>query len=78
MKNIIMAAAISLAAIATIVPAKADPGGAVSGAVVGGATGAVIGGPVGLVIGGVTGAVIGDNVTSPRCYADERGRQFCR
>jgi outer membrane lipoprotein SlyB len=78
MKNIIMAAAISLAAIATTVPAQADPGGAVSGAVVGGATGAVIGGPVGLVIGGVAGAVIGDNVSSPNCYVDDRGRQFCR
>jgi hypothetical protein len=78
MKKIIMAAAISLAAIATTVPAQADPGGAVSGAVVGGATGAVIGGPVGLAIGGVTGAIIGDNVTGPRCYIDDFGRQFCR
>ncbi len=78
MKNIIMAAAISLAAITTIVPAKAEPNGAFSGAVVGGVTGAVIGGPVGLVIGGVTGAVIGDNVTGSRCYVDDRGRQLCR
>ena len=78
MKNIIMAAAISLAAIATTVPAQADPGGAVSGAVVGGATGAVIGGPVGLAIGGVTGAIIGDNVTGPRCFVDDLGRTFCR
>lgn len=78
MNKIIMAAAISLAAITTTLPAKADPGGAVSGAVVGGATGAVIGGPVGLVIGGVAGAVIGDNVSGPNCYVDARGRQFCR
>jgi outer membrane lipoprotein SlyB len=77
MKNIIMAAAISLAAIATTIPAQADPAGAVSGAVVGGTAGAVIGGPVGLVIGGVVGATVGDNVTGD-CYIDARGRQFCR
>jgi outer membrane lipoprotein SlyB len=78
MKNILMAAAISLAAIATTVPANAGPDGAVSGAIVGGATGAVIGGPVGLAIGGVTGAIIGDNVTGPPCYTDRYGRTFCR
>ncbi len=78
MNKIIMAAAISLAAITTTLPVKADPGGAVSGAVLGGTAGAVIGGPVGLVIGGVVGATVGDNVTSPRCYVDEFGRQLCR
>ncbi|HMN50768.1 MAG: hypothetical protein KF794_07780 [Xanthobacteraceae bacterium] len=78
MKNILMAAAISLAAITTTLPAKAGPDGAFGGAVAGGITGAVIGGPVGLAVGAVTGAFVGDRVTEPRCYVDDRGRQLCR
>ena len=39
MKKIVMAAAISLAAIATTVPAKAEPSGAFTGAVTGGVVG---------------------------------------
>lgn len=77
MKKVVLAAAISLAALTTTIPAQAQEG-AVSGAIIGGTTGAIVGGPVGLVIGGVTGAFIGDNVeaNSERCWI-ERGRQVC-
>lgn len=77
MKKIVLAAAISLAALTTTIPAQAQDG-AISGAVVGGVTGAVVGGPIGLVVGGVTGAFIGDNIDarSERCWI-ERGRQVC-
>lgn len=78
MKKTIMAAAISLAAIATTVPANAEPGGAFTGAVTGGVIGGVIGGPVGIAVGAVSGAFVGDRVTSPNCYTDNLGRTFCR
>lgn len=77
MKKIFLAAAISLAALTSTIPAQAQDG-AVTGAVAGGVTGAIIGGPVGLVVGGVTGAFIGDNIDAraERCWI-ERGRQVC-
>lgn len=78
MKKTIMAAAISLAAIATTLPAKAEPQGAFTGAVTGGVVGAVIGGPVGLAVGAVSGAFVGDRVTGPNCYVDDFGRTLCR
>lgn len=78
MKKTIMAAAISLAAIATTVPANAEPRGAFTGAVTGGVVGAIVGGPVGLAVGAVSGAFVGDRVTSPNCFVDEAGRTFCR
>lgn len=78
MKNIVMAAAISLAAIATTVPAKAEPSGAFTGAVTGGVIGGVVGGPVGVAVGAVSGAFVGDRVTGPNCYTDNIGRTFCR
>lgn len=78
MRKTIMAAAISLAAIATTVPAQAEPSGAFTGAVTGGVVGAVIGGPVGLAVGAVSGAFVGDRVTGPNCFVDDRGRRFCR
>lgn len=78
MKNIVMAAAISLAAIATTVPAKAEPAGAFTGAVTGGVIGGVVGGPVGIAVGAVSGAFVGDRVTGPNCYVDNFGRTLCR
>lgn len=78
MRKIIMAAAISLAAIATTVPAKAEPAGAFTGAVTGGVIGGVIGGPVDIAVGAVSGAFVGDRVTGPNCFVDEHGRTFCR
>ncbi len=78
MKKIIMAAAISLAAIATTVPASAEPGGAFTGAVTGGVIGGVVGGPIGIAVGAVSGAVVGDHVSGPNCYVDNMGRTFCR
>ena len=79
MKKTIMAAAISLAAIATTVPAaNAEPGGAFTGAVTGGVIGGVVGGPVGVAVGAVSGAFVGDRVTGPNCYTDNIGRTFCR
>jgi len=78
MKNIIMAAAISLAAITTTVPANAEPGGAFTGAVTGGVIGGVVGGPVGVAVGAVSGAFVGDRVTGPNCYVDNFGRTLCR
>lgn len=78
MKKTIMAAAISLAAIATTVPANAEPSGAFTGAVTGGVVGGVIGGPIGLAVGAVSGAVVGDHVTGSNCYTDNVGRTFCR
>lgn len=78
MKKIVMAAAISLAAIATTVPAQAEPSGAFTGAVTGGVIGGVVGGPVGVAVGAVSGAFVGDRVTGENCYTDNRGRTFCR
>jgi uncharacterized protein YcfJ len=78
MKNIIMAAAISLAAITTTVPANAEPGGALTGAVSGGVIGGIVGGPVGVAVGAVSGAFVGDRVTGPNCYVDNFGRSICR
>ena len=78
MKKIIMAAAISLAAITTTVPANAEPSGAFTGAVSGGIVGGVIGGPVGVAVGAVSGAFVGDRVTGPNCYVDDFGRTLCR
>jgi uncharacterized protein YcfJ len=78
MKKIIMAAAISLAAIATTVPANAEPGGAFTGAVTGGVIGGVVGGPVGVAVGAVSGAFVGDRATGPSCYYDDYGRTYCR
>ncbi len=78
MKKIVMAAAISLAAITTTVPAQAEPGGAFTGAVTGGVIGGVIGGPVGIAVGAVSGAFVGDRVTAPNCFTDEFGRTLCR
>ncbi len=78
MRKTIMAAAISLAAITTTVPAQAEPSGAFTGAVTGGVVGAVVGGPVGLAIGAVSGAFVGDRVTGPNCYVDDFGRTLCR
>lgn len=78
MKKTIMAAAISLAAIATTVPANAEPQGAFTGAVTGGVIGAIVGGPVGLAVGAVSGAVVGDHVTDRNCYVDRAGRTLCR
>lgn len=78
MRKTIMAAAISLAAIATTVPANAEPQGAFTGAVTGGVVGAIVGGPVGLAVGAVSGAFVGDRVTGPNCYIDDAGRTLCR
>jgi uncharacterized protein YcfJ len=78
MNKMIMAAAISLTAITTTMPAQAEPGGAFTGAVTGGVVGAVVGGPVGLAVGAVSGAFVGDRVTGPNCYIDDFGRQLCR
>lgn len=78
MRKIMMAAAISLAALASTIPANAQEG-AVGGAVVGGVTGGLIFGPVGAVVGGVTGAVVGDNIEArgQRCWVNRNGRQVC-
>ena len=78
MKTKILAATVSLLALATIAPAfaqsteqtttvvtKRDNTGTGVGAVGGAAAGAVVGGPVGAVVGGVAGAVAGHTVDPP-------------